>query len=1076
MTKKYLLILLFTAFYACSNMLYSQKNLTYNEPEASYRNALELFNKEKFNAAGEIFEKIIAAINDDQSEMRISSEYYAALCAIELFNKDAEYKLLKFIHTHPENPKAELANFQLAKLQYRQQQYADAVKSFETVDMYNLNADEQTEYYFKYAYSCFMQKNNDKAKKLFFEIIDIDTKYFPAANYYYANIAYSEKNYDTALKCFQKILNDENFKQIVPYYIAQIYYLQKKYDDVIRFAPALIDSTNTKKSDEIARIIGESYYKTGKYTEAIPYLEKYQIKTTNTISRQDYYQLGYAYYKSEKNYPKAIEMLEKAITNQDSLTQNIHYLLGDCYLKTGNKKFAMSAFQSAYKLTFYPDITEDALFNYAKLAYDLSLNPYNEAITSFQKFINIYPNSTHIDEAQACLVNLFLTTKNYKDALASIEKIKIRDYKLNLAYQKIAYYRGIELFNDKDINGAIQMFDKANTQPKDKFITVQCIYWKAEGYYRLSRFDSALTCYNTFLLLPGAFSQPMYNTAYYNIGYSYFKQKNYKSAITNFRKFVTNISNEDKKIINDAYLRIGDCYFISKEYADASEYYDKAIATKSFDTDYGMFQKSLCQSAQGKYDAQIATILNIFEQYPKTTYYDDCLYEMANAYLYKNDNNNALSYYNKLINEFPNSSYTQSAMLKIGIVYRNTDQDEQALQAFKKVVLTYPSTETSKDALESMLKIYMDMNNVDSFYVWVQNRGIIYGTQTEKDSVTYIASESRYMNGDCEKAISGFDNYIQTYPKGYFISNAYYYKAECERKNNQWDEALKGYIFVANQSQNKFSEIALLNAAEICYKLNRFDSAADFYSRIEKNADYKSNIIEARSMKMRAYCKTANYSKAIQAARELMNTDKVTNELITEAHITIARIAMILDSTALAQTEFEFTFRQSPNTEYSAEAKYNLAVIEYKLGDYTKSEKTVFEVINQTPSYDYWITKSFILLSDIYIKTGNVVQAKATLQSIIDNSDNTEMVKIAHEKLNAIILSEKVVEKESKPEDIQIKFDNNDKNNKLFEENIKPEENTKPEENNNKPADNINPDNNNKPTDNNKPKEDNKNE
>ena len=39
----------------------------------------------------------------------------------------------------------------------------------------------------------------------------------------------------------------------------------------------------------------------------------------------------------------------------------------------------------------------------------------------------------------------------------------------------------------------------------------------------------------------------------------------------------------------------------------------------------------------------------------------------------------------------------------------------------------------------------------------------------------------------------------------------------------------------------------------------------------------------------------------------------------------------------------------------------------------------------EIPSYPYWLVKSFILLADIYAEKDNLFQAKATLQSIVDN-------------------------------------------------------------------------------------------
>jgi len=79
------------------------------------------------------------------------------------------------------------------------------------------------------------------------------------------------------------------------------------------------------------------------------------------------------------------------------------------------------------------------------------------------------------------------------------------------------------------------MFDTSNTQPINNTIRAECYYWKGEAFYRLSEFDSAKTYYDAFLLLPGAYSLPEYNTANYNIGYCYFKKKDYKDAKISFR-------------------------------------------------------------------------------------------------------------------------------------------------------------------------------------------------------------------------------------------------------------------------------------------------------------------------------------------------------------------------------------------------------------------------------------------------------------------------------------------------------------------------------------------------------------
>jgi TolA-binding protein len=59
----------------------------------------------------------------------------------------------------------------------------------------------------------------------------------------------------------------------------------------------------------------------------------------------------------------------------------------------GKKNYARNAFKKAYDLGNDPTVTEDALFNYAKLAYELSFDPYNEAIIALRDYMAKYPRS-----------------------------------------------------------------------------------------------------------------------------------------------------------------------------------------------------------------------------------------------------------------------------------------------------------------------------------------------------------------------------------------------------------------------------------------------------------------------------------------------------------------------------------------------------------------------------------------------------------------------------------------------------------------------------------------------------------
>ena len=396
---------------SANNIVNGQKTTIYTHQYATYNSALELYDKEKFSAAQEKFDQVIKQIDDEKSEITVNSKYYQAICGLELFNIDAENLLIEFIYAYPESPKVKLAHFHLGRYKFRKKKYDEATKWFNKMDIYDLSDDELAEYYFKTGYSYFQEEELEKASKAFYEIKDADTKFTSPSRYYYAHIAYLQKKYQSALQTFLSLSNDEKFAPIVPYYITQIYYLQKKYDKVIEYAPALLEQAIPKRAAEISRLLGEAYYNTEKYEEAIPYLSRFHKEKAFNANRADRYQLGYANYKADK-CKEAIKWFKKSIAKEDSLSQAAHYHLAECYLKTGEKKYAQTSFRVASNIDFDPQIKEDALFSFAKISYELSLHPYNDAIVAFEEFINTYPNSTKLSNAYEFLIAVYFTTKN----------------------------------------------------------------------------------------------------------------------------------------------------------------------------------------------------------------------------------------------------------------------------------------------------------------------------------------------------------------------------------------------------------------------------------------------------------------------------------------------------------------------------------------------------------------------------------------------------------------------------------------------------------------------------------------
>jgi len=974
----------------------AQQTSVYNSTQASYDQAVDLYNKAKYGSALAIFDQLATG---ERSNIKAGSDYYAALCAAQLLHPDATQRFEKFIESYPQNAQVNDANFELGKLQLAGKDYRKALESFNKVDKYELAPEQLNEFFFKSGYAFFKTDDLKKAREYFALLTEKPNKYLTPANYYYAHIAYTEKNYETALKHFERVSTDETFRDVVNYYIVQIYALQGRYDELLEKSIPLLQTGSDKKTAEIARLTADAYFHQGDYKTSLKYFNQYLETKPSTVSQIDNYEIAFANYQTG-NYTQAIKYFQSVTTGQDSLSQNAYYHLGDCYIKTNQKRFAFNAFNSSFKIKADPALTEEALFNYAKLAVELSYNPYNEAVNAIQDYLNKYPESVRRDEFYGYLADLYLLTKNYKNALTSIQQIKKRSSRLDAAYQKIAYYRGIELFNETDYEGAIKLFAQARELTTDNSIKALSSYWAGEAHYRIANWDKSIESFNKFLVTPGALSQPTFNTANYNIGYCYFKKKDYSKASGSFRKYLAD-KNPDPKLAADAYLRLGDCYFMNKEYASAVEYYQKATAAKVSDADYALYQTGISYGVQGDMENKIATLRKMLQSNSKSAYTDDALYEIGLTFNIIDRDSDALSYFQRVVKEFPNSTFVKKSLLKTGLIFFNQNRNEEALAMLKRVAKEYPGTPESKEALGSIKSIYVEMNQVDEYVDFSKQVPQADISRSEQDSLTYIAAENQYMNGNCEKATEGFAKYITKFPQGSFILQASFYKAECDYRSQRFDQALKSYEYILNQQRSRYTSNSAARIAQIQFERKNYEAALENYISLEENADQPGMMMDAVGGQMKCNFQLKRFGLAIQSAQKLLSLDKLPENLITEAHFTIAQSAYALTNMDLARREYEETIRLSKN-DMAAEAKYMLALIQFENTKYDDCEKSIFALSEDFASYDYWVAKGFLLLSDVYVKKGNSFQARQTLQSIIDNYGGEDLVTIAREKLALI--------------------------------------------------------------------------
>ncbi|MBS1743901.1 MAG: tetratricopeptide repeat protein [Bacteroidetes bacterium] len=980
------------------------------DPEKKYKDVKEMMMKEQYALAYPLTKELKKAYPDntvsDHAYLNEDVNFFYVVCELKLMQDVASEDAEQYIHDINNEPRRQMLSFHLGHYYFLKDEYAKAIEAFDRAGYDNLSNEEIADAKYEKGYSYFNLKQFDKAKPLFSEIVQIPkNKYFIPANYYYGFIAYSDRQYSEALKSFKLIEADENYKGVVPYYIAEIYYFQGKKDEALKYGESVLGRDGSLYYEkQMKLLIGQLAYEKKQYDKALPLLEDY-VNSSDKVTKEVLYELSFCYYY-QKQTQKAIEGFKQLSNEKDSMGQNSMYLLGDLYLKSGQKENARNAFQYCAFNNSNPTQQQVSRFNYAKLSYELGYQDI--ALSEMKKFIGDYPGSEYDTEAKEILVSLLANTNNFNDALTLYRSFKSPTPAMQKVYPRILYGRAIEYINDQKLADADELLENVLSNPLSGTTAPYANFWKGEIAYRQQRYDDAIRHLNLFLQsnVPAS-GEATYSAARYDLGYSWFQKENFKNAQSAFEPLIKNVSATSTFVEQDAFIRTADCYYMQKDFAKAGAMYDAVIDKALTQSDYALYQKAMIAGI--KNSAEKIKILNaVSRQYPKSSLLDEVNMEIAQTYIADEKFRDAVPYLNNIINSSSNEAggLKPKAHLKLGLAYYNSNDNKNALSAYKELITKYPQSTESTEALAIIKDIYVEEGKPNEYLELMKENGVTVSV-SEADSITYAAAMLKYEANDCTAAINGFNNYLSRYENGAYTLDAYYLSAVCYQKNKDWDNAVKAFSNVNAKGISKYFERATLEAARISYfELKNYAEAKKYFESLRTNAVNQDNLLEALRGLVRSYYLLKDYSSANDAAKDLLAKKGISTDDKSIAFLVLGKSQQVANDCNAAIASFKSAAAIN-KTAWGAEARYEMANCQFALNNYSGAEKAALSVIKETGSYDEWVTRSYILLGDIFMKQNDYFNAKATYESVARNAIITELKNEAQQKLDAAIAEEK---------------------------------------------------------------------
>lgn len=998
-------VLPLSIFFLLFIRVYAQNTLGYTEADVHFRNGVELFEKSNYSAAKQEFryylEKRPALLNTNDYTA-VTAEYYVTLCALYADAPEAELAVDRFVRNHPEHPKAAVIYSDLGKYYFDRGDYSNAVtyltKALERSSNYFAAAETR----YKLGLSYYSLKQYNSALQYFAEVQrDPTSDYFAPSAYYAGVIQYQNGKYMDAYRSFKSIETAPQYKADIPNWIVASLYQAERYDELIAYAEPLLrrQQGGGVKLNDVALYTAEVYYGKGNYAEAAKNYALYtQLKGRETAAPAPIqFRYGHSLFRMG-NYTGAIDQLKSVSTRKDTTGQFASYVIGISHLQNKNPQAALTALDNASKLTFNKNIQEEASFNHAKV--QLELNNHSAAFTELQDFLKKYPNSTFEDEATKLSILSLTKSNNSAAAVAYIEKLKKLDDATKAAYQRQTMNLGIADFNAERYAQAIVNFDKSLKYPSDREIEQAANFQKGEAFSALNRYGEAIPIYQQMVRSnPGS---PYGIRSLYSLGYAYYNTKDYKSALNNFQQYVTKgKSIGEPQTIEDATIRIADSYLTDKNYVQAMAMYDKALNEGRLDRDYALYQKGLILTYQEKDVEAKAQFDKVIAQFPTSRYADDALFQSANIDLERGNYQAAIRAYSRLVKDKPRSYLVPPALLKRASAYNNIQVYEEAVRDYKRILSEYSDAPAAKEALLGLQATLENAGRTEEMSDVLSDYKRKNPQSTETEKLEFETAKGLYADAKYPQALKALQSFIRDYPNSTSATEARYLAGESFYRSNDFPNAIKLFNIVIGEADEKFSPKAALRAGDIENQQGNYPNAVRNYYIMYAQSDSKADRVTGLMRLMDTYFVMKKYDSTLYFAREVANAGDVIPGSTKKAQMQTAKVYIEKGDYKTADAELKKILAVSKD-EFGAEAKYWASEALFRQEKYKEAQASIMELNKQFADYEKWRVRAFILLADVYVGLKDPDQAKATLQSVIENTDDKEALDLAKAKLAAL--------------------------------------------------------------------------
>ncbi|HEY6626774.1 MAG TPA: tetratricopeptide repeat protein, partial [Ignavibacteriaceae bacterium] len=421
----------------------------------------------------------------------------------------------------------------------------------------------------------------------------------------------------------------------------------------------------------------------------------------------------------------------------------------------------------------------------------------------------------------------------------------------------------------------------------------------------------------------------------------------------------------------------------------------------SSDDPYAYYQYAQALYKSGETNAAINEFRNLQQKFPDSKYAESSLFTVGFIKFQEGEFKEAIDDFRYVLQIYKNSALKPVVFYSIGDAYFNLGIYDSAIVNYQNVLTKYPSSEYVFDAINGMQYSYVAMGRPDEAINLIDRYTSQNPNLKFSDLIFFKKGEIYYSQRDYQNAKTSYQEFLVKYPRSSFVPEAYYWLGKSSQNLKEDDEA----IFYFNKVFESYpgSESAAVSVIELgkMYEANgNYQASIEVLEQASTKLKDSPRLPEVLFIKGTAYIKMDNVQKAYGTFEELAMYHRETI-FADQAKFEMGLIDMATGRYDIADKHF-LDVAEKRTDDLGARSQYYYGLSLFDRGKYSESISALVRVRTVYSQYEPWLSRSYLLLGDCYVKLNDKRQAEEMYRVVVMKHKGNELGEEARQKISKL--------------------------------------------------------------------------